>query len=183
MDYINEYQSFDNSSSITPEVEFLNELEHPFDLDEMHFLDSKPTMEKEESLIKTRKKPVFCSHYKWSKFEDDLLRELVVKFGENDWRHLAKKMEGRNSRQCRERWQYYLNPNLKVGNWTKEEDELILKKREELGPKWMTIKNFFKNRTDAMIKNRYKHLMKENSKVVYGDMCEDNNLTKNHFQF
>ena len=94
------------------------------------------------------------------KHEDDILCQLVAIYGENDWRHLSKKMDGRNSRQCRERWQYYLNPNLNVGDWTQEEDQLILSKLEEYGRKWMIIKTFFNNRTDAMIKNRYKALIK-----------------------
>ena len=108
-----------------------------------------------------RKKPIYKPHNKWSKEEDNHLRILVEEFGENDWRHLAKKMEGRNSRQCRERWQYYLNPKLKQGEWTIEEDELIITKRNELGPKWMTISKYFDNRTDAMIKNRYNLLIRK----------------------
>lgn len=130
-------------------------------------------------VIKKRKKPIYCQHYRWTNYEDDILRKLVEEFGENDWRHLAKRMDGRNSRQCRERWQYYLNPNLKVGDWTKEEDELILSKTKELGPKWMTIKNFFPNRTDAMIKNRYRFLMKNKNKKVetFFDYLEKTNLS------
>ena len=107
-----------------------------------------------------RKNPRFCQHNKWSQDEDEILCNLVKQFGENDWRHLAKKMEGRNPRQCRERWQYYLNPKLNVDKWTQEEDDLIFSKLKEYGPKWMTIKKFFKNRTDQMIKNRYKVLKK-----------------------
>lgn len=68
---------------------------------------------------------------------------------------------------------------MKIGNWKKEKDEQILKKREELGSKWMTIKNHFKNRTDSMIKNRYKYLINENPNIVHDDMRADNNLTKN----
>lgn len=123
---------------------------------EINMLESTPN----QNNIKKRKKLKFCQHIKWTKHEDDILCQLVTIFGENDWRHLSKKIDGRNSRQCRERWQYYLNPNLNVGNWTQEEDQLILSKLKEYGHKWMIIKNFFNNRTDAMIKNRYKALTK-----------------------
>lgn len=71
----------------------------------------------------------------------------------------------------------YLNPFLKISHWTKEEDELIIKKREELGPKWMIIKNFFINRTDAMIKNRYRNLMKirkKNEENKYNEITFNN---------
>lgn len=119
-----------------------------------------------KTVIQKKKKPILCQHYRWTNYEDNILRKLVEEFGENDWRHLAKKMDGRNSRQCRERWKNYLDPNLKIGDWTQEEDELIISKVKEIGQKWMTIKNFFTNRTDAMIKNRYRYLMKNKNKKV-----------------
>ena len=86
-------------------------------------------------------------------------------FGQNNWRYLAKNMEGRNPRQCRERWLYYLNPNLNHANWTKEEDEMIMKLRKEYGPKWMLISKYFSNRTDAMIKNRYNVLIRMKKEI------------------
>lgn len=113
---------------------------------------------------KKRKNPRYCHHVKFTQEEDELLRQLVIEFGENDWRHLAKRMEGRNPRQCRDRWQNYLNPNLNNGSWTPEEDQLLLEKREELGPKWKLITTFFVNRTDSMIKTRYNSLIREMKK-------------------
>ena len=132
----------------------------------------------EDETILRKKKPIFCRHKKWTKEEDNKLRQLVNKFGDKNWRILANSMENRNPRQCRERWQYYLNPFLKISHWTKEEDELIIKKREELGPKWMIIKNFFINRTDAMIKNRYRNLMKirkKNEENKYNENMNESN--------
>ena len=113
---------------------------------------------------KQKKKPIFIPHKKWSKEEDEKLKKLVEEFGVNDWRHLAKKMEGRNSRQCRERYQYYLNPSLIQGQWTREEDELIISLRNNLGPQWMKISKYFEHRTDAMIKNRFHFLVRKEKK-------------------
>lgn len=113
---------------------------------------------------KEKKKPIFTKHKKFSREEDRKLIFLVSIFGVKDWRNLAKKMEGRNSRQCRERWQNYLNPNLNHSSWSKEEDEKLLNLREEHGPKWKLISKHFRNRTDAMIKNRYYVLMRSEKK-------------------
>lgn len=113
---------------------------------------------------KQKKKPIFKNHYKFSKEEDRRLIFLVSIFGEKDWRNLAKKMDGRNPRQCRERWQNYLNPNLNRQSWTKEEDEMLMKMKDEYGSKWKLISNYFQNRTDAMVKNRYNLLMRLNKK-------------------
>ena len=152
-----------NNSITDFNSEFLDYDDLPFECDNGNNLYESVTDDlfKGNNLtVKKKKNPKRCQHFKWSTQEDNKLRQLVFVFGDNNWKNLAKNMEGRNSRQCRERWQYYLNPHLKIGNWTKEEDELILQKREELGPKWMTIKKFFMFRTDAMIKNRYNALIK-----------------------
>ena len=117
------------------------------------------------TMLIPRKKPIYRPHCKWTKEEDEKLKELIKEYGENDWRHLAKKFEGRNSRQCRERWNYYLNPRLKQGQWSIEEDQQILKKYDELGPRWMEISKYFESRTDAMIKNRYNYLIRNEKKL------------------
>ena len=64
-------------------------------------------------------------------------------------------MNGRNARQCRERWKHYLSSNRGKSPWTEEEDKLLLEKMEELGPKWTKIATFFQDRTDIQIKTRW----------------------------
>lgn len=87
--------------------------------------------------------------------EDKQLIELVKEFGDRNWRMISKKMEKRTTRQCRERYRNYLSPNLTNGPWTAEEDLLLEQKYVELGPKWAAIAQFFKNRSDVNIKNRW----------------------------
>ncbi|OHT10458.1 hypothetical protein TRFO_20274 [Tritrichomonas foetus] len=87
--------------------------------------------------------------------EDKLLLALVKEYGDKNWRMIAKKMENRTTRQCRERYRNYLSPNLTNGPWTAEEDLLLEQKNFELGPKWATIAQSFKNRSDVNIKNRW----------------------------
>ena len=126
---------------------------------------SSNDVNKEYNLITLKKKKLaFCKHNKWTTEEDNILRGLINEFGEDNWTLVSKKMEKRSSRQCRERWKYYLNPNLNLRNWSPEEDQLILNKRKELGPKWATIATFFQNRTDAMIKTRYNALIRDQTK-------------------
>ena len=87
--------------------------------------------------------------------EDQKLRELVSKFGENAWEEIVKLMPGRNIRQCRERWKHYLSSDKAKVPWTPEEDQLLYEKMEEYGPKWTKIATFFNNRTDIQVKTRW----------------------------
>ena len=91
----------------------------------------------------------------FSAAEDNTLRELVLEHGEKNWRVISKYMPNRTTRQCRERYKNYLAPNVTNGPWTTEEDLLLEQKYMEYGPKWATIAQFFKNRSDVNIKNRW----------------------------
>ena len=98
--------------------------------------------------------------------EDDRLRELVGKHGENNWFHIASKMPKRDTRQCRERWFNYLSPKVINGVWTGPEDELLAEKVAIFGRKWKSIEPFFPGRTDINIKNRWNFLQKKKAKTA-----------------
>lgn len=108
--------------------------------------------------------------------EDKKLIALVARYGEDDWGMITKYMIGRNVRQCRERWNKYLNPNLKKDPWTEEEDNLLMKKYYEIGPRWKEFSYFFQSRTDLNIRNRFKRLkrrmIKDGSKIFEFENAE-----------
>ncbi|KAH0787709.1 Myb-like DNA-binding domain containing protein [Histomonas meleagridis] len=106
----------------------------------------------------------FKPHAKFNEEEDERLKEVVSRLGDYDWNLIAQEMPGRNARQCKERWSYYLSPSLNTSPWTEEEDKLLLLKQRELGSKWVKISKFFLNRTDAMVKNRFQVLMRKMKK-------------------
>ncbi|OHS99489.1 Myb-like DNA-binding domain containing protein [Tritrichomonas foetus] len=117
--------------------------------------------------MKVTKKYEVKPHSKFSLSEDQQLFALVQVFGEQKWRIIAKMMKNRNSRQCRERWNYYLNPKLNRNEWTQEEDDLIQKLYEDHGSRWVLFTKFFKRRTDAMIKNRFNQLKRHQEKNTF----------------
>ncbi|EAY03679.1 Myb-like DNA-binding domain containing protein [Trichomonas vaginalis G3] len=94
-------------------------------------------------------------HNKWSPSEDEKLRSLVISSNKLNWRLIALNIPNRNARQCQERWNYYLSPNVNNGEWTKEEDELLYEKYREFGTKWQQIAKFFRGRTNTNVKNRF----------------------------
>jgi hypothetical protein len=48
-----------------------------------------------------------------------------------------------------------LSPDVVVGGWTPADDELLLAKVAEVGPRWADIAHSFRGRTDIGVKNRY----------------------------
>ena len=87
--------------------------------------------------------------------EDQKLIKLIKKYGNSNWELISQKMDTRNPRQCKERWENYLLEGINRSPFTLAEDILLLNKFQELGSKWVLISKFFNSRTDIIIKNRY----------------------------
>jgi len=91
----------------------------------------------------------------WSAQEDKLLTEWVEKNGPKSWTKCCDYIYGRTGKQCREHWNNCLNPNLIKGDWTAEEDFLIMHFYGKYNGSWKKIINLFYGRTENSIKNRF----------------------------
>ncbi|KAK4438574.1 Transcription factor [Sesamum alatum] len=90
----------------------------------------------------------------WSDDEDNKLRAYVQRYGHWNWRLLPKYAGlARCGKSCRLRWVNYLKPGVKRGNFTKEEEDLVVKLHAQLGNKWSAIAANLPGRTDNEIKN------------------------------
>jgi hypothetical protein len=92
---------------------------------------------------------------KWTADEDILLATAVAELGLDQWRLVAKRLDNRNSKQCRERWMGHMDPELTKGDWTPEEDMTLLAKQSAMGNQWAQIKGFLPGRSILAVKNRW----------------------------
>ncbi|MDR0661947.1 MAG: hypothetical protein LBF76_00970 [Holosporales bacterium] len=99
--------------------------------------------------------------------EDKLLRQIVKNIGKENWQIVASFMLRRNARQCRERWENYLEFNFNTNPWTPSEDQLLREKVNELGTKWMQIELFFLGRSKNNIKNRWNVLRRRSKETEH----------------
>ena len=164
MPHTNIFKSIYSNSNISY---FLNPLFHIIFIFTMMFTFFQPNQQNQFQDQIKKKRPFFKPHAKFSQEEDEQLRQLVEKYGENAWLSISNEMNGRSSRQCRERWLNYLSPRLNNGEWTEEEDSILLEKQKELGTSWTRISKFLPGRTDQMCKNRFLMLQRKMNKKPY----------------
>ncbi|KAE8685143.1 Transcription repressor MYB4 [Hibiscus syriacus] len=98
----------------------------------------------------------------WTPREDKLLVNYIQAHGEGHWRSLPKKAGLlRCGKSCRLRWLNYLRPDIKRGNITPDEEDLIIRLHSLLGNRWSLIAGRLPGRTDNEIKNYWNtHLRK-----------------------
>ena len=57
-------------------------------------------------------------------------------------------MEGRNGKQCRERYHNHLKVGIKKEKWSKEEETLLVKLHAQHGNRWALISKLIPGRQD-----------------------------------
>jgi hypothetical protein len=111
----------------------------------------------------------FTPKIKFTPEEDDTLRDLVQRFGPSDWRNISRHHGTRNARQCRERWQNYLDPRVSHPiDWSPEDDARLEVLYGEIGPRWGTLASYFPTRSTNNVKNRFVTLQRQKHRAKNG---------------
>merc|ERR1719502_415949 len=89
----------------------------------------------------------------WTAEEDRIIIESRAS-GILKWSRIAELIPGRIGKQCRERWHNHLDPQLKRGSWTEDEERILEAAQSEWGNSWVRISRLI-GRSENEVKNHW----------------------------
>jgi len=96
----------------------------------------------------------------WDDESVRLLRAAVKKYGTTDWKAVATMVPGRTNGQCRQKWFYGLRPQVRAGQWAKEEDQVLIQlvANHERQPNFLQLsKTLLQGRSAKSIRERWEN--------------------------
>lgn len=108
---------------------------------------------------------------KWTAEEDARLLELIARLGRR-WGDVAAALGGqRTPAQCAHRFGKTLDPQIRRGRWSREEDSLLQAAVSVHGQRdWWLVASYVSGRTDVQCRERYVNVL--NEEVERGDWTE-----------
>lgn len=120
-------------------------------------MDDKPIPSPPENPDKQRRKS-----RAWIQYEDQRLLAGILRNGIENWTPISKFVgNGRTRSQCSQRWYRSIDPRISKDQWTKAEEEKLVRLVDEYGDKsWTNIALKLGNRSDMQCRYKYRQLTK-----------------------
>ena len=99
--------------------------------------------------------------FSWSKEDDTRLAEIMKKYkNPRDWEPIAKEHGmGKTAKDCHERWIRYLKPGVRKGQWTDQEDAIVIdavqNSSEQPFTRWSDLAQRLPGRVGKQIRDRW----------------------------
>ena len=104
--------------------------------------------------------PVYVKGGMWTNVEDEILKAAIAKYGLNQWSRVSSLLTRKNAKQCKLRWQEWLDPRIRKADWSPEEDRKLLNLAKLRPNQWSSI-SLMLNRTANQCIERYQELLSD----------------------
>ncbi|WVQ84103.1 hypothetical protein IAT38_006248 [Cryptococcus sp. DSM 104549] len=101
----------------------------------------------------------------WTEEEDAALIDAVRRLGSargpgSAWTQISQAVgPTRTNKDCRKRWFHSLDPSLRKGKWSADEDEALKRLYRQLGPQWKEIALHIPGRKDDQCSKRWRDVL------------------------
>ncbi|KAG0316658.1 DNA binding transcription coactivator transcription factor, partial [Podila horticola] len=90
----------------------------------------------------------------WTASEEAILTQAVRELSVENWHAIAMRVPGRNAKQCMQKWQTDLDPQINRLPWSVDEDERLVEAYHTFGNSWQQIAKMVETRTWYQCYNR-----------------------------
>ena len=128
------------------------------------------------------------SPYAWSKEEDARPTDILKKYkNPRDWEPIAKELNsGRSAKEVHERWIRYLKPGVRKGQWTDQEDAIVMEvvssSSEQPFTRWSDLAQRLPGRVGKQIRDRWVNHLNPNINHLPFSREDDLLLWEGHTQ-
>lgn len=105
----------------------------------------------------------------WTNVEDEILKAAISKYGLNQWARVSSLLARKTAKQCKARWNEWLDPSIKKIEWSREEDEKLLHLAKLMPSQWRSIAPIV-GRTANQCIERYQKLLDDAEQRERGDL-------------
>ena len=116
---------------------------------------------------------VFIKGGVWKNSEDEILKAAVMKYGKQQWARVASLLNRKSAKQCKARWNEWLDPSIRKIEWSREEDEKLLHLAKLMPAQWKTIGPLV-GRTATQCQEHYEQLLDEAAAGSSGNAANAN---------
>jgi pre-mRNA-splicing factor CDC5/CEF1 len=102
---------------------------------------------------------VFIKGGVWKNSEDEILKAAIMKYGKQQWARVASLLNRKSAKQCKARWNEWLDPSIRKVEWSRAEDEKLLHLAKLMPAQWKTIGPLVGGRTAVQCQERYETLL------------------------
>jgi hypothetical protein len=126
-----------------------------------------------------------CRKSQWSQEEDDLLTRMMAGQSAVQWDEVKQSLPSKTRNQIYQRWSYVLNPGLRKGSWTVEEDRLIVEWVRAHGPtEWIRfVRTKLPHRSPKQCRERWKNQLEAPEQQREWSEADDARLVQLHKHF
>ncbi|KZT12926.1 uncharacterized protein LAESUDRAFT_640535 [Laetiporus sulphureus 93-53] len=111
----------------------------------------------------TRRTPIDCMRHAvirrthvWTPESDERLLHAIHMYGVDNWNLVARYVsEDATPPQCQSRYTRSLDPDIKRGPWTEEEDAMLQRCITVFGHSWIDVASFIPGRSNEQCRERY----------------------------
>lgn len=121
----------------------------------------------------------------WSKADDEKLSEILKKHKTKNWDDIAAEFgNGKSPKECNDRWVRYLKPGVRKGQWTDQEDRIVIEaveqSLEQPFTKWSDLAQKLPGRVGKQIRDRWVNHLNPNINHLPFAKEDDMLLYKGH---